>query len=33
MCCPTAEYEVDYLLKDGKWLEIYPEDDGTIESL
>lgn len=33
MCCPTAEYEVDYLLKDGKWLEIYPEDDGTAQAL
>lgn len=33
MCCPTAEYEVDYLLKDGKWLEIYPEDEGTAQAL
>ena len=33
MCCPTAEYEVDYLLKDGKWLEIYPEEEGTAQAL
>lgn len=33
MCCPTDEYEVDYLLKDGKWVEIYPEDDVTAQAL
>lgn len=33
MCCPTEEYEVNYLLKDGKWLEIYPEDEGTAQTL